>query len=68
MRERVGSRRASYLDYSENLNIFTPSNALPPLTQAMPEQTIAKKSDENDSSVLGFISEDEEPTAPSSAV
>ena len=68
MRERVGSRRASFVDYAENLNIFTSTNVPPCLPPATLEHVGRKISDRKDSSVLGPISELEESPVGSSVV
>jgi hypothetical protein len=63
MRERVGSRRASYVDYAESSNIFTSSNTAPSIPVVTLEQIGKRISDQNDSSVLGPIFEHEESPA-----
>jgi hypothetical protein len=66
MRERIGSKRASFSDYVDNLNIFTTSTVLSPSPQVAAEETIAGNSNQNDSSVFGPIYEHED-TAQSSS-
>jgi ABC-type multidrug transport system fused ATPase/permease subunit len=66
MRERTGSRRASFLDYVDNLNVFPASTVPSPSPQVAAEETIAGNSNQNDSSVFGPIYEHED-TAQSSS-
>jgi hypothetical protein len=67
-RERVGSRRASFLEYADTFNIFTSVADLSPPSQVITNQTNMSSIDQNDLSVLGPISEHAEtPEPPSSA-
>ena len=67
-RERVGSRRASFLEYADSSNIFTSVADLSSPAQVIVNQTNMSSIDQNNSSVLGPISEHAEtPDHPSSA-
>jgi hypothetical protein len=55
MRQRVGSRRASFSEFSQYSNIFTSASGIPPISQVVLENTTVDTSDQADSSVLQSI-------------
>jgi hypothetical protein len=61
-RERVGSRRTSYQNYADSANIFTAVVELPSLSQGSIQSSGMSNLDQNESSILGPISENEPTT------